>query len=387
MTTATIAASVPVLRWAARRAGLRDDDVVRRFSKWPQWISGEAQPTLRQLEEFAKLTHTAFGYFFLPEPPKLELPVPDFRTVRDEQLAKPSSNLLDTIYLCQQRQDWYREHARLQGEPSLPFIGSATAHQKTEHVASAIRDALGLPMMGQQAAANWEEALRRLIAKTEDAGILVMASSVVGGNSHRHLDAAEFRGFVLADDLAPLIFLNGADSKSAQMFTLAHELAHLWLGESGVSDALAGRVPEQQTERWCNRVAAELLVPMDAFRAAHHADVPIGEEIQTLARTFKVSTLVALRRLFDAGFITEGVLWQQYRVEEDRLRALGERREGSSGGDFYRTAGVRTSKRFARAILSSTLEGMTSFTEANRLLGVKKTATFDRLARELRVMA
>ncbi|MDN5873748.1 MAG: hypothetical protein L0H29_05130 [Sinobacteraceae bacterium] len=106
MTMTAIAASRPVLRWAAERAHLHDDDLTRRFPKWPLWLSGEAQPTLRQLEDFARLTHTAFGYFFLPAPPEVALPVPDFRTVRDDLLAEPSSELLDTIYLCQQRQDW-----------------------------------------------------------------------------------------------------------------------------------------------------------------------------------------------------------------------------------------------------------------------------------------
>lgn len=382
MSAATVAASIPVLRWAAQRARLRDEDLIERFPKWSLWLDGEAQPTLRQLEAFARLTHTAFGYFFLPEPPAVALPVPDFRTVRDELLTEPSSNLLDTLYLCQQRQGWYRDYARLQGLPPLPFIGSARVEQTPESVAQGIRNTLAL---SRQVAPNWEAALRQLIRKTEDAGILVMASSIVGSNTRRPLDVDEFRGFVLSDDSAPLVFLNGADSKSAQMFTLGHELAHLWLGETGISDAQAGRVPAQSIERWCNQVAAELLMPMDTLRSAYQAGNPIAEEIQRLARIFKVSTLVALRRLFDAGYIDQATLWQQYRIEEARLQKLKEKR--GDGGNPYRTIPARASKRFSRAIISSALEGMTSFSEANRLLGVRKTATFDKLARELGVTA
>lgn len=382
MSAATVAASIPVLRWAAQRARLRDEDLIERFPKWSLWLDGEAQPTLRQLEAFARLTHTAFGYFFLPEPPAVALPVPDFRTVRDELLTEPSSNLLDTLYLCQQRQGWYRDYARLQGLPPLPFIGSARVEQTPESVAQGIRNTLAL---SRQVAPNWEAALRQLIRKTEDAGILVMASSIVGSNTRRPLDVDEFRGFVLSDDSAPLVFLNGADSKSAQMFTLGHELAHLWLGETGISDAQAGRVPAQSIERWCNQVAAELLMPMDTLRSAYQAGNPIAEEIQRLARIFKVSTLVALRRLFDAGYIDQATLWQQYRIEEARLQKLKEKR--GDGGNPYRTILARASKRFSRAIISSALEGMTSFSEANRLLGVRKTATFDKLARELGVTA
>jgi Zn-dependent peptidase ImmA (M78 family) len=381
----TVAASVSVLRWAARRARLADDDLAARFRKWPLWLSSAAQPTLKQLEDFARLTHTPFGYFFLPEPPALALPVPDFRTLRDTAFAEPSSNLLDTLYLCQQRQDWYRDHARMHGLPTLPFVGSASLREAPEVVAQRLRETLSLSTEARRQMPTWTDALRQLIAKAEDAGVMVMASSVVGSNSHRKLDVAEFRGFALADDLAPLVFLNGADSKAAQMFTLAHELAHVWLGATGVSDTQAGQVPEQQTERWCNQVAAELLMPMDELRATHRRNAPIPEEIQRLAREFKVSTLVALRRLFDAGYISQGALWQHYREEQERLRMLKE--SDSPGGDFYRSLGARTSKRFARAIVSSTLEGLTSFPDAFRMLGVRRTATFYEAARELGVMA
>ncbi|HXF47778.1 MAG TPA: ImmA/IrrE family metallo-endopeptidase, partial [Burkholderiaceae bacterium] len=328
----TVAASIPVLRWAAQRARLHDDDLVARFPKWPLWLRGEARPTLRQLEGFARLTHTAFGYFFLPQPPVLALPVPDFRTLRDEMLAEPSSELLDTLYLCQQRQDWYREHARMQGLPVLSFVGSASVQDSPHVVARLLRETLGLSAEARRQLPTWTDALRQLIAKAEDAGVLVMVSSVVGSNSHRKLDVGEFRGLALVDELAPLVFLNGADSKAAQMFTLAHELAHVWLGATGVSDTQAGRVPEQQTERWCNQVAAELLVPMEELRTIHQRNAPIADEIQRLARQFKVSTLVALRRLFDAGYINQDALWQHYSEEVERLRALKDRR--SSGGDF-----------------------------------------------------
>ena len=380
----TVAASIPVLRWAADRAWLTDETLTKRFPKWSLWLADEAQPTLRQLEDFARLTHTPIGYFFLPEPPLLELPVPDFRTLRDEALIEPSSALLDTLYLCQQRQEWFREYARLHGFVRLGFVGSVTVDDESENVAEAMRQALSLSINERQQLSNWTEALRQLITKAEEAGVLVMASSIVGSNSHRKLNVEEFRGFALADDLAPLVFLNGADSKAGQMFTLAHELAHIWLGKSGISDPEAGNIPEQQIERWCNRVAAELLVPLVELTAVYDPDATILAEIQRLARLFKVSTLVALRRLFDAGFIDRATLWQNYKMEVARIQALA--RGGSGGGDFYRTLGARTGKLFARAILSSTLEGQTLFQDAFRMLGVRKTSTFYEAARQLEVM-
>jgi Zn-dependent peptidase ImmA (M78 family) len=378
-----VPASIPVLRWAAERARLDDLALAKRFRKWPLWLNHEAQPTLKQLEEFARLTHTPFGFFFLPEPPRIELPVPDFRTLRDAPLREPSSNLLDTLYLCQRRQDWFREYAQIHGLASVSWVGRVRVGDAPAAVAADLRGVLGLSVAERQALPTWIEALRQLIARAEDAGVLVMASSIVGANSHRKLDVGEFRGFALADELAPLLFLNAADSKSAQMFSLAHELAHLALGESGVSDAEAGCVPEQAVERWCNRVAAELLMPLAELSHTVQREAPIEQEIQRLARLFKVSTLVALRRLFDAGLINETTLWQHYRKEVERLRTL-ERSGG--GGDFYRTLGARTGKRFARALVGSALEGQTLFQDAFRLLGVRKTATFHQAARQLGVM-
>jgi Zn-dependent peptidase ImmA (M78 family) len=373
-----------LLTWARERAGVDALALAGRFPKLPEWEAGELQPTLRQLENFARAVHVAIGYLFLPAPPPEPLPIPDFRTLADRELTHPSPNLLDTIYLCQQRQDWFRDYARVHALPTLEFAGSATLQHTPERVAEAMRQTLSLIIAERQQLPTWTDALRQLISKAEDAGVLVMASGVVGSNSHRKLDVEEFRGFALADDLAPLVFINGADSKAAQMFTLAHELAHLWLGESGISDPEVGRLAEPGIERWCNAVAAEFLMPLALLRQEHQGAIPIGEQIQRLARTFKVSTLVALRRLFDADFIDEPTLWQNYREELARIRTLD--RRGSGGGDFYRTLGARTGKRFARAVLSSTLEGQTLFQDAFRMLGVRKTSTFYEAARELGVM-
>lgn len=384
MNNRTVAIEPGLLTWARERAGLDTSMLARRFPRLAEWEEGRLQPTLRQLENFAHAVHVPVGYLFLPQPIQENLPIPDFRTLADRSVTRPSPNLLDTLYLCQQRQDWYRGHARMTALPPLDFIGGAITENDPAEVAETMRAKLHLSLEERQQLPSWSEALRHFIAKAEEAGVLVMASSIVGNNNSRRLDVGEFRGFALADDIAPLVFLNAADSKAAQMFTLAHELAHLWLGKSGISDTEAGRLPGQGIERWCNTVAAELLVPMNAVREAHQPGSLVPEEIQRMARQFKVSTLVALRRLFDAGFIDETTLWENYRKEMKRIRSLD--RGGSGGGDFYRTLGARTGKRFARAVLASTLEGQTLFRDAFRMLGVKKIATFYNAARELGVM-
>ncbi len=368
-----------LLRWAGQRSMIERDALEERFPKLQAWENGEGLPTLKQLENFARATHTPFGYFFLPEPPVERMPIPDFRTVAGARVRRPSPDLLDTIYLCQQRQEWYREFARSIGERPIPFAASATTTAHVIEAAARIRHALGFDVEERSRIQNWTDALRRFIELADTAGVLVMVSGVVGSNNRRKLDPDEFRGFTLADPLAPLVFINGSDTKAAQMFTLAHELAHVWLGQSAVSDAQPSFAPDNRIERWCNEVAAELLVPMDILRDEYRGGANVQDEMERLALRFKVSTLVILRRIFDAGGLTRQQFHAAYETELQRLLAL----PAGSGGNFYLTLGARASRRFARALVVSTLEGRSSFTEALRLLGFKKMTTFRELGQNL----
>lgn len=368
-----------MFRWACERSGFGISALSRRIPQLPAWESGEKQPTLKQLEGFAKATHTPLGYLFLSEPPDERIPIPDFRTVASERIDRPSPDLLDTLYICQQRQEWYRDFARSMGEAPLQFVGSVHAKDDVVQTAAHIRHAMGFEVEERRRIPTWTDALRHFIEQADALGVLVMVSGVVGSNNRRRLDPQEFRGFALADSLAPLVFINGADTKAAQMFTLSHELVHIWLGQSALSDAQLASVPEQETERWCNQVAAELLVPLEDLRAEFDPRVELRTELDRLARRFKVSTLVILRRIQDAGGLTSNAFWAAYNAELDRLRKLPK----GSGGDFYLTLGARASKRFARALVVSTFEGRSSFTEAFRLLGFKKMATFRDLGHSL----
>lgn len=364
-----------LLRWARERAELPFEALVKRFPKFAQWESGKEKPTLRQLEQFANATMTPIGYLFLPEPPEEHLPIPDFRTVSNQRMTHPSPNLLEMVYICQQRQEWYRNFARSEGEEALEFVSSVQTTADVVSTAAKIRHALGFDVEERGRMPTWTDALRRFIEQADDMGIMVMCSGVVLNNNHRHLDPDEFRGFAMVDDLAPLVFINGGDTKAAQMFTLAHEIAHIWLGQSAVSDAEARLVPDHEVERWCNRVAAELLVPLDVLRAAYDKQADLRMETNRLARRFKVSTLVILRRIHDAGGLTREELGRAYDEEIERLRAFAK----GSGGNFYLTQAARASKRFVRAVVVSTLEGRSSFTEAFRMIGLKKMETFHKL--------
>lgn len=376
----TVAINPRLLTWARKRARFEPGMLDKRFPKLRAWEQGAAHPTLCQLEHYAHTVHVPIGFLFLPEPIAESLPITEYRTIREQGIAQPSPDLLDTLYLCQQRQDWYRDYSRVHGLDACPLVNSITLSEDITVIATRLSRLLALSMVERQNLPTWSDALRYLIQKAEGAGVLVMASSVVGSNSHRKLEVEEFRGFALSDELAPLVFLNVSDGKAAQIFTLAHELVHIALGQSGVFDTETGKVPELRIERWCNAMAAELLVPEEILRQVYQSSASPQEELQRLARHFKVSSLVILRRLFDASMITQALLWQTYNQELERISAMD---RSSGGGDFYRTLGARTGKRFARAVLSSTLEGQTLFQDAFRMLGVRSSATFYQAAHAL----
>jgi Zn-dependent peptidase ImmA (M78 family) len=378
--TMRVSVKPELLRWARERARIPESALARRLPKLAAWEQGTVLPTLKQVEAFARATHAPIGYLFLETPPVEDVPIPDFRTFAAAQVAQPSADLLDTIYTCQQRQEWYRESLRTEGEHTpLPFVGSATLTTAVVDAAERIRSTLGFSLDQRRALPTWTDALRQFITQADNAGVLVMVNGVVGNNNRRKLDPAEFRGFALSDPLAPLVFINGADTKAAQMFTLAHELAHIWLGVSALSNVDPTSTPTHRVEEWCNQVAAETLVPLAALRQQYRAAAGPQEESHRLARVFKVSPLVVLRRLHDAGALPRHEMWEAYAEEVTRLLALPR----GSGGDFYLTQAARVSKRFARALVASTLEGRTLYRDAFRLLGFSKLKTFRELGRSV----
>ncbi len=377
-----------VLTWARARSGIADEDWGRRFPKYDAWLAGDAAPTLKQLENFARKTHTPVGFFFLEEPPVETIPIPDFRTISDRPIAAAgavvSADLLDVIYACERRQEWYRDNQLLEGEPSLAFVGVASITDAVDDVAGQMRQVLDWTAESRAVCRTSDTALTWLREHAETAGVLVMISGIVGSNTHRTLDPQEFRGFALVDRYAAIVFVNGADSKAAQVFTLAHELAHLWLGETALSDLDPQSIRSNAVERWCNQVAAEFLVPMAEFRQRLDQRTDLRDQLRPLAEHFRVSSQVILGRIREAGALT----WDEYLAELDaeRQRVATFLADRGGGGNYYNTKPVHVSRRFARALIASTLEGNTPYTEAFRLLDLKKAATFDRLAEHLGVV-
>jgi Zn-dependent peptidase ImmA (M78 family) len=364
-----------LLHWALERARLPEETLLRKFPKLREWEAGTTKPTLRQVEAFADATAAPLGYLLLPAPPEEELPIPDFRTLDDRPIRRPSGNLLDTIFDMQRRQAWLREDRIEAGYEPLPFIGSVTADAAPGRVAAAMRRTLGAAVGWAELHGTWTDALAWLRNRAEMIGIIVVVNGVVGNNTRRKLDPEEFRGFVLPDAYAPFVFLNGSDGKAAQMFTLAHELAHLWINQAGVFNLREMQPAADPRERFCNSVAAEFLIPEEELRRAWSDIARSPQRFAALARRFKVSELVAARRALDARLIDRDTFFRFYNVYQEDMGRRAARQ--ATGGNFYATQNFRVGRAFAEAVGRAVKEGRLLYRDAFELTGLRG-ATFDR---------
>lgn len=374
---ARVYVSPDILRWAAYRSG-KSEIIHEKFPNWTKWIKNESQPTFKQLETVAKATATPLGYFFLKEPPVQRLSIPHFRTIDNSRTFNPSPNLLDTVHMMERRQEWLRKYYIEKGYEPLPFVGTKSFKDDPKEVAKEIKEVLGLRNGWAAKCKTWQEALRMLFYLTDAAGIFLVVNGIVGNNTHRKLDINEFRGFVLVDEYAPIIFINGADFKAAKMFTLAHELAHVWYGVSAAFDLQKLQPADNEIEHVCNMVAAEFLVPENELQEIWLKHRKKDDRFQLLARHFKVSEIVVARRALDLTLINkdEFLDFYQHRVTNEKNNV------DSSGGDFYATQTFRIGRRFAETVIRATREGKLLYSEAYRLTGLKGK-TFNEYAERL----
>jgi len=362
-----VAVSTGILQWALDRCGASISDLEGKFPKLTEWLEGLREPTLRQLDRFAKATATPLGFLFLEEPPEERLPIPHFRTMKSTGPTRPSPELLDTFYSMQRRQLWLREFLEEEGCDPLPFVASASQQDDIESVAARMRNVLGFEEGWAAKERRWQDALTTLRDKMDDVGIFVAVNGVVENNTHRKLETTEFRGFVLVDEYAPLVFVNGADAKAAQMFTLAHELAHVLYGSSAAFDLRQMQPANEPVEKKCNQVAAEFLVPREEVVRQWKRAQGAQDPYQALARHFKVSQIVAARRTLDTGLISKSQFFDFYDEYQEERRQRG---SGENGGNFYYNQNLRVGKRFARIIATAAESGNVSYSEAYRLTGL-----------------
>lgn len=361
-----------MLRWALARSPVSEAELASSFGKGEdtidRWLTGEARPTFRQAQRLAKRLRVPFGYLFLEGPPDEDVALPDFR--RHPASTDLSLDLRDVIADVLRKQDWYRDHRAERDEQPIELVGRFTPGTDVNVVADDIRSALDFETKVRPES-QADGFLRAFTAQVEATGVLVMRNGVVRQATNRALRVEEFRGFSIADPMAPVIFVNNADSLAAQAFTLAHELAHIWIGQGGISDAdvTIGSEGAGDIEAFCNEVAGELLLPWSALSERWSQRSGTFEDwTKQVAREFHVSTVMVARQLWQHRAIRREQFFEYYEREQQQWTS---KQSTSSGGNYYLSTPIRNSRRLTESVLESVEASETSIREASRLLGVK----------------
>ncbi|WP_299430740.1 ImmA/IrrE family metallo-endopeptidase [uncultured Maribacter sp.] len=353
-----------LINWAITRAGNELDEFYLNNPSVAEWVAGTKKPTIKQLEDFTHKVHVPFGYMFLNQPPQEEIPIPFFRT-GDSKREKVSLNVYHTIQIIKERQNWLTNYLQESEYPDLEFIGKYNVNSNYKEVVNDIRNTLNLTVNWASKLGTWEQALDYLTLQIEEIGIIVNFNGIVGNNTRRKIPVDECRGFVIVNNKSPFLFINSADAKAAQMFTLIHELAHIWLGESAGFDNKQMLPADDPIEKFCDKVAAEFLVPEIFFKEKWKST----QNIKHLSRVFKVSPIVIARRALDLKLLSKPSFFQFY--NDYISEYLNKKDNQSSGGNFYATAKKRISLRFASYVNSAVKENTLLYRDAYRLTSLK----------------
>lgn len=290
------------ISWARKRAQLDVSALAKKLNvaekKLVDWEHGEERITFKQAQKVADKLLIPFGYLFLNHLHRKQLPIPDLRTLNNQGINEPSVELLKIIQIVQEQQQWYKNFLITQGAEENTFIKHFNIDSSVENIVSDMRSVLDVAT--NQRKGNWDDFFRLLVKKIEAIGVMVIQKGNLGHHS-KPLSIKEFRGFAIFDPIAPVIFINQADVPNARLFTLIHELAHIWIGQSGVSDASVQT--DQKTEILCNAIAAEFLVPANEFFNLWHEHDNWVDNLAELKPYFHVSDWVLVRRALTLNLI------------------------------------------------------------------------------------
>jgi Zn-dependent peptidase ImmA (M78 family) len=381
-----------MLTWARIRAGFDIGRLAKgkiSVEKLTAWEAGHDFPSETQAIALAEKLGISYPMLFMPTVPPPDIPViPDLRTVTGHRLTNPSLDFREVLNDATARQDWVREDRIEEDREALRFVGKFSIAEDPKRVAADMRSVLRITSAERSQCHDYEAFIKYLVARAEAVGVLIMRSAVVRHATNRPLSVGEFRGFALSDAFAPVVFVNDADAKAAQIFTIAHELAHIWIGADGVSD----RKPNQKNdsknaiELFCDKVAAELLAPEAEVRSQWKGGTSL-ENSRRVAAHFRISTLVALRRAKDLGLIPFDVFIKQVESEYDRFSEIErkkreqQKKSEKKGGNFWASFELRNGKAFNTAIAASLKDRRVSFTDAATLMGITVASTVRYLRR------
>ncbi|CAG2535294.1 M78 family [Maribacter dokdonensis] len=378
-----------ILKWARESANISVEDAAKKVSVSPEryltWEDGNDFPTIRQAQILAKSFRRPFSLFFLPEIPKDFQPLQDYR--RDDAQKLDTASLF-IIRDVQEKQNWISELYEEIGEDKLPFVGKYSINDNPEIVARDILDTLKISPSNYQ-----KTPINEWIDKAETAGIFISRASYL--HSHLVLDRDLIQGFAIADKFAPFVFVNSKNWNAPQLFTLVHELAHIWIAKSGISNEIDIDFTDKPkskfhpVELFCNQVAANALMPTELITQLGADTFDSNDLIFKQAKELGISSFALLVRALNLNLISQSEYKILKQDAQDEFEKFLERekikkekqRERKGGPDAYLLRLNKNSKLFTRIVMDSFNNGSLSPSIASNLLNtqINKFQKFEKL--------
>jgi len=370
-----------VLKWARESARITEETAAAKIpkltiEKLKEWEHGTSQPTIRQAQILAKAYKRPFALFFLPEVPRDFQPLQDFRKSGSKELTTSSIFIIREI---QQKQAWISDVYMENNEEKLPFVGRFSIKDNPKFVANDILATLNV----NPAKYKSDNPIREWINAAESNGIFVSRTSFI--HSRMKLDSEELQGFAIADPFAPFIFINSDDWNAPQLFTLVHELAHIWIAATGISNGiepeLVNRNKFNPIELFCNEVAANALIPSEIILNIDRTVFRNSQEIFKVAKNLGVSSFAFLVRALNLQLVSNSeynTLKRQAEIdyqaflkrEAEKKAALKLRQKEKPGGpNPYLLRLNKNSRLFTQVVLDALRSGFVQPTQASFLLG------------------
>jgi|JI10StandDraft_1071094.scaffolds.fasta_scaffold86957_2 Zn-dependent peptidase ImmA (M78 family) len=370
-----------VLKWARESARMTEEIAAAKIpkltvEKLKEWEDGTSQPTIRQAQILSKAYKRPFALFFLPEVPRDFQPLQDFRKSGSKELTTSSIFIIREI---QQKQAWISDIYSENNEEKLSFVGRFSPKSNPKLVANDILATLGI----NPARYKTDNPIREWINAAESNGIFVSRTSFI--HSKMKLDSDELQGFAIADHFAPFVFVNSDDWNAPQLFTLVHELAHIWIAATGISNGIepeiAARSKYNAIELFCNEVAANALIPSEIILNIDRRVFRNSQEIFKIAKNLGVSSFAILIRALNLQLVSDSdynALKRQAEIdyqaflkkEAERKAAFKLRQKEKPGGpNPYLLRLNKNSRLFTQVVLDALRSGFVQPTQASFLLG------------------
>lgn len=367
-----------ILKWARESAKISEEVAAAKVSvsidRLKEWEDGVSQPTIRQAQNLAHAYKRPFALFFLPDIPRDFQPLQDFRRNDSKPLGTASVFIVREI---QQKQAWISDVNQENREDKASFVGRFSIDDSPINVAIDILKTLEINPAGYKT----ENPIKEWIDKAEANGIYISRTSFI--HPRLKLDSEEIQGFAIADPHAPFIFINSDDWSGPQLFTLVHELAHIWIAETGISNDIdiqtIGKDKYNPIELFCNEVAANALMPTNLMRDLHTNIFENSGEIFKAGKKLGVSSFAFLVRALSLNLISlnsyrrlkneADAAYKAFLKREEEKKA--KQKDSTGGPNYFLLQLNRNSRLFTQVVLDAFRGGVIEPTQASNLLNVQ----------------